>query len=167
MAMAVQVEAGRLKWTDTLGELFPELAASMRPEYRQRTVLEVLGFRAGLLRLDLFADFNDAPVNPGSLTSQRLDFARWLLEQPPINVPGTTSAYSNASYVLAGAIVERASSRPFEQTLQDTVLTPLGLNAALGLPQTVSPDQPAAHIQLSPGVFAPIAPSRSWPTSAP
>lgn len=158
MAVAAQVEAGRLNWTDTLGQLFPELAGNMRPEYRQRTVREVLGFRAGLPRLELFAEFNDADVGAGSLPEQRHDFARWLLAQPPINTPGTATAYSNASYVLAGAIVERVAGVPFEQALQATVLAPLGLRAAFGLPQSVSDDQPAAHLQVGPGEFVPIAP---------
>jgi D-alanyl-D-alanine carboxypeptidase len=92
------------------------------------------------------------------LGEQRLEFARWLLTQAPVNVPGSTTEYSNASYVLAGAIIERASGKAFEQTVQDTVLAPLGLRGKYGLPQTVGADQPAAHLQPSPGVFEPTAP---------
>jgi D-alanyl-D-alanine carboxypeptidase len=158
MAVAVQVEQGKLKWTDTLDRLFPELAATMRPEYRQRTLLEVLSFRAGFAPLLQWSEYAQVPITTNSLPEQRFEFARWLLAQPPVNVPGSTTEYSNASYVLAGAIIERASGKAFEQTMQDTVLKPLGLRGQYGLPQTVSADQPAAHAQPAPGQYVPIAP---------
>jgi D-alanyl-D-alanine carboxypeptidase len=158
MAIAVQVEQGKLKWTDTLDRLFPELAAAMRPEYRQRTLLDVLTFRAGFAPMLLWAEFSPVPISGTTLTAQRFEFAQWLLAQPPANTPGSMTEYSNASYVLAGAIVERTSGKPFEQTIQETVLAPLGLRGQYGLPQKVSVDQPAAHTQPSPGQYVPIAP---------
>jgi D-alanyl-D-alanine carboxypeptidase len=158
MAVAVQVEQGKLKWTDTLAGLFPELAASMLPEYRQRTLLDVLTFRAGFMPMLQWAEFEQMPITAPVLSAQRLEYARWLLAQAPVNTPGSTTEYSNASYILAGAIIERASSKPFEQTLTDTVLQPLGLRGQYGLPQTVGLDQPAAHLQPSPGVYEPVPP---------
>lgn len=158
MAVAVQVENGKLRWTDTLATLFPELAASMRPEYRQRSLLDVLAFRAGFMPLLQWDEYEQVPITTTTLSEQRLQFASWLLEQVPVNAPGSTTEYSNASYVLAGAIIERASGKAFEQTMQDTVLAPLGLRGKYGLPQSVGADQPAAHIQPSPGVFEPVAP---------
>jgi D-alanyl-D-alanine carboxypeptidase len=158
MAVAVQVERGKLRWTDSLESLFPELAAIMRPEYRQRTLLDVLAFRAGFAPMLQWSDFAQVPVTAATLPEQRLEYVRWLLSQPPVNAPGTTTEYSNASYIMAGLIIERASGAPFEQTMQDTILRPLGLRGQYGLPQTVSPDQPAAHVQPSPGVYEPVAP---------
>jgi D-alanyl-D-alanine carboxypeptidase len=158
MAVAVQVERGKLQWNDTLEKLFPELAATMRREYRQRTLLELLAFRAGFAPMLQWAEFEQVPVTTSTLPEQRLEFARWLLSQPPVNAPGTTTEYTNASYIMAGLIVERASGVSFEQTIQDTVLGPLGLRGRYGLPQTVSPDQPAAHAQTSPGVYQAVAP---------
>jgi D-alanyl-D-alanine carboxypeptidase len=158
MAVAVQVEQGKLKWTDTLATLFPELAPSMRPEYRQRTLLDVLAFRAGFMPMLQWAEYEQVPISTLTLPEQRLEFARWLLAQTPVNVPGSTTEYCNPSYVLAGTIIERASGKAFEQTMQDTVLAPLGLRGKYGLPQTVGADQPAAHLQTSPGVFEPVDP---------
>jgi D-alanyl-D-alanine carboxypeptidase len=158
MAVAVQVELGTLRWQDSLEKLFPEFAATMRPEYRQRTLLDVLAFRAGFAPMLQWSDFEQVPVTAQTLPEQRLQFARWLLSQPPVNEPGTTTEYTNASYIMAGLIAERASGKPFEQTMQDTVLGPLGLRGRYGLPQTVGPDQPAAHAQPSPGQYQPIAP---------
>ncbi|MDH4393583.1 MAG: serine hydrolase [Aquabacterium sp.] len=158
MAVPVQAERGTLRWSDSLEKLFPELAATMRPGYRQRTVLELLAFRAGFAPMLQRSAFEPVPVTASTLPEQRLAFACWLLSQPPVNAPGTTTEYANASDILAGLITERASGIPFQQTIQDTVLCPLGLHGQYGLPQTVGPDQPAAHAQPEPGVYQAVAP---------
>lgn len=157
MALAVQVERGKLKWTDTMETLFPELAKTMRPEYRKVTVLDVLTFRAGIRSMLLFAEFSEVPITTSTLTEQRFEFATWLFMQPPVNVPGSATVYSNASYVLAGAMIERASGKPFEQTMQETVLSPLGLRGQYGLPQAIAANQPAGHLQTTPGVYEVVA----------
>ncbi len=157
MAVAVQVEAGKIKWTDTMETLFPELSASMLPAYRTVTVLDVLTFRAGFRPLLVFAEFFEIPITTETLSGQRFEFATWLFSQTPVNVPGTATVYNNASYVLAGAIIERASGKPFEQTMQETVLAPLGLRGRYALPQAIAANQPAGHLQTSPGVYEPIA----------
>lgn len=127
--------------------------------YRQRTLLEVLTFRAGLSQMLQWADFDAVPITTASLPEQRAEFVLWLLAQPPVNMPGSESAYSNGNYVLAGAILERASGKPFEDTMQETLLKPLGLRGVYGLPQTVGADQPAGHLQTSPGVFQRVLPN--------
>jgi D-alanyl-D-alanine carboxypeptidase len=157
MALAVQVERGKLKWTDTMETLFPELAKTMLPEYRKVTVLDVLTFRAGFRQLLVFAEFLEVPITTSTLTEQRLEFASWLFAQTPVNTPGSATVYNNASYVLAGAIIERANGKPFEQTMQETVLSPLGLRGQYALPQAIAANQPAGHLQTSPGVFEAVA----------
>lgn len=44
-----------------------------------------------------------------------------------VYAPGTTFAYSNYATVLAGYIVERVASEPFEQYITDHLLTPLAM----------------------------------------
>ncbi len=41
--------------------------------------------------------------------------------------PGTTFEYANANYILAGLIIERASSEPYAQYVQRHIFTPLGM----------------------------------------
>ncbi len=166
MALAVQVERGKLKWTDTMEALFPELAKTMLPEYRKVTVLDVLTFRAGFRPLLSFAEFSEVPIATNTLTEQRFEFATWLFAQPPVNVPGSATVYNNASYVLAGAMVERASGKPFEQTMQETVLSPLGLRGQYALPQAIAANQPAGHLQSTPGVYEVIAADNPIATGA-
>jgi D-alanyl-D-alanine carboxypeptidase len=156
MAIGVQIEKGTLKWTDTLSYLFPELADTMLAQYRNRTLKDVLTFRAGLLPMLSFSDFDQVPITSTDLSGQRMEFSRWLLSQVPINDPGSSTEYSNASYVLAGAILERASGKSFELTVLETVLTPLGLRGIYGLPQNVSVQEPAAHLKINASTYEPI-----------
>jgi CubicO group peptidase (beta-lactamase class C family) len=48
--LGLLVDRGRLRWNSRLGEIFPELEATMRPEYRDLTVRELLTHRSGLVR---------------------------------------------------------------------------------------------------------------------
>src|SRR6185312_4658672 len=43
--------------------------------------------------------------------------------------PGTAWLYSNANYILLGAVVEQITGRPFRDAMVDIVIRPLGLNA--------------------------------------
>jgi len=65
--MGLLVDEGRVAWATTLAELFPELAATMRPEYRAVTVRDLLTHHGGLVR-----DARDAPENePGRAAAAR------------------------------------------------------------------------------------------------
>src|SRR4029079_6339969 len=44
---AMFVERGKLRWTDTLAEIFPERATKMHPDYRLVTMEMLLAHRAG------------------------------------------------------------------------------------------------------------------------
>ncbi|HEX8997241.1 MAG TPA: serine hydrolase domain-containing protein [Ktedonobacterales bacterium] len=66
--------------------------------------------------------------------------------------PGESWAYNNAGFCLAGAIIERVTSMPYEQAMRERVFTPLGLahsfffaHEAIAYPAAVG------HIQRTPG----------------
>jgi CubicO group peptidase (beta-lactamase class C family) len=46
----------------------------------------------------------------------------------PSHAPGTIFNYSNANFMLAGAVVENASGRRYTQAMADRVFRPLGMN---------------------------------------
>ena len=51
---------------------------------------------------------------------------RWLFSRRLQYVPGERFEYSNANYLLLGAIIEEAAGKPYERYCKDAVLTPLG-----------------------------------------
>jgi len=147
--IGVLVDEGRLAWTTTLAEAFPELAATMRPEYRDVTVRDLLSHGSGLMR-DARPRFDQ-----GTPRQQRVALVAWALAQVPVAPRGTFS-YSNVGYAVAGAIAERVADAAFEDLLPAKVLQPLGITTAgfgpMGTPGLL--DQPLQHT----GSHAPVEP---------
>jgi CubicO group peptidase (beta-lactamase class C family) len=81
------------------------------------------------------------------LTHQRLFFA-----------PGTRSAYSNVGYAVLGKVIEKVTSMPYEQYVQQNILFPMGIyNMKLGrsyyeqrdLSETAYYDKEGAELRLA------------------
>ncbi len=125
-----------LAWNTPLARMFPELAESMRPEYRSVTLIELLTHRAGLAHdvadVTYFnAFFND--TRP--LSEQRHDYIAHALQEAPIAPPGTKVSYSNTGFIIAAVIAERATGMSYEALMQREVFDPLGItHVGFGLP---------------------------------
>lgn len=136
------VERGQLRWNSTLGEIFPDLAPQMNPEFQKVTLLQLLSHRAGLpanLDLERYGG-TDAPA-------LRLQAAREYLAQKPHSTPGSKYAYSNLGYIIAAAVVEKITGQPWEQAIAKEVFEPLQMKSA-GFGGTGTPgqiDQPWPH----------------------
>jgi CubicO group peptidase (beta-lactamase class C family) len=158
--LAVLVEQGKLRWSSTIGEIFPELRRTMRPAYRSVTLAMLLAHRAGL---------TDAATPKGSSVlqlyhlrgtpaEQRLAYVRMMLATPPVSKPGSAFLYSNAGYVIAGAMAERVTGRPYEELMRDLLFKPLGMTTAgfgaMNTPGRV--DAPWQHVPDSAGGWRPI-----------
>jgi len=137
--VAQLVGNGTLSWSTTLAEHFPELAPTMRAEYRTHTLRDLLSHSAGIAR-----DWNSEVPRDGR--SARLEAVRWALQSPPAATSGTY-AYSNVGYMIAGAIVERALDRDFEQVVAERLWEPLGMTSAgFGQAGTAGrEDEPLGH----------------------
>jgi CubicO group peptidase (beta-lactamase class C family) len=160
--VALLVDEGGLTWATTLAELFPELATRMRPEYRDVTVRDLLTHHSGLVR-DASGDFGQ-----GTGRERRERFVGWVLTRPPASPRGTL-AYSNANYILAGAIVERLTGESYEQLVVRRLLAPLGLqDVRFGPPRAPGrSDQPSGHIAGAFGRWRADASEQTNPLYAP
>ena len=137
----IAVDHGKLSWATTVAEGLPDLATTIRPQYRDVTLGDLLSHRAGIR--------NDPPASAfGGATAQeqRASLVGWALTVPPAGPVGTFS-YSNLGYVVAAAMVERAWSEPYEGLLTSRLLQPLGITGLGWGPQAAagSSDQPVAH----------------------
>jgi CubicO group peptidase (beta-lactamase class C family) len=166
--MAILVEQGKLSWTTTLEEIFPELKDEMLPKYKDVTLLHLLSHHAGLP-----SDPSDISYLPGIIswdltkpvTQQRYEGTKIFLCQPPgpeVNAfpePGTTFLYSNFGYILAGAVAEHITGKSWEELITTLLFEPLGLTTAgfgaMGTDSKV--DQPWPH-QYANGMIIPISP---------
>ncbi|RMF80309.1 MAG: class A beta-lactamase-related serine hydrolase, partial [Planctomycetota bacterium] len=104
------VERGVLRWDTTIGEALPQLAPEIHPDFRGVTLEQLLCHRSGLPE-----DRRPTPLLwklrglKGPLPEQRVEMVRLVLKPPPATKPGTTFAYANYGYAVAGAMVEAAT----------------------------------------------------------
>jgi CubicO group peptidase (beta-lactamase class C family) len=141
MLAALAVRRGLITWNSTVAASFPELGASIRTEYRDVTLRELLSMQGGIR--------NDPPAGAWAGTSaraQRETASAWGLAAAPWG-PRGSYYYSNVSYVIAGAMVERAMGGSYESLLQSELGAPVGAMQIGFGPQALSgaSDQPVAH----------------------
>ncbi|HEX6684381.1 MAG TPA: serine hydrolase domain-containing protein [Candidatus Limnocylindrales bacterium] len=147
--IAALIEQGRLEWTTTAAEVFPDAAGQMHPQMRQTTVASLLSHRSGIARFSTyeelapFVDWTDEPAR------RRERFAHRMLAAPPAAVPGEW-LYSNAGYTVAAAMAERVTGQPWEELFRGGLLTPLGMHSAgFGWPAHVNAAAPVGHINVA------------------
>ena len=159
---ALLVEEGRIGWDSTLTDVFPADAQTMTPDWRGVTLEQLLGHRAGapdqagLVNSGLWQQFWEFQGTP---QEQRRFLRQRLTARAPQNPPGQKFLYSNASYILAGAMLEERMGKAWEALLTERVVRPLGMTSAgfghPGMPG--QPPQPWGH-SLSAGALKPVAP---------
>ena len=117
------VDEGLVNWTTTLPEIFPEYSSSMRPEYRDVSLFNILSHSAGFMRDPQLTLHSSTPKD------QRAEVVAWALVQPAVK-PRGQELYSNLGFIIAGAITERLTGRAYEDLLRERVIRPLGITTA-------------------------------------
>jgi CubicO group peptidase (beta-lactamase class C family) len=133
---ARMVEAGLISWESTIGAVLGPAHPAMAAAWRDVTLEELLRHASGMR------------ANPNLLTRlwqrdpSRADYVAAMLSGAPVGAPGGF-VYSNAGYVVAGAMLEAAGGAPWEELVTREVFGPLGLDSAgFGPPEG---DQPRGH----------------------
>ncbi|MEI2727430.1 MAG: serine hydrolase domain-containing protein [Verrucomicrobiota bacterium] len=134
---AMLVEEGRIQWSNTMAEVFPEFASRMHAGWRAATLEQLASNRGG------------APEDiPSSVWNYLWNFGgtpregrRLLLERmtanPPASTPGTRYEYSNAGFALAGHMLETVMDKAWEDLLTERLFVPLEMaSAGFGVPAT-------------------------------
>ena len=139
-------EAGHLRWDMTVSELLSSTFSDIRSEYRQATLIDLLSHHAGLPR-DAREDSITFSVGLKDARAERLAYARLVLTQPSVAAPRTTTNYSNAGYVVVGAMLERVMGASWETLIVEHLFAPLKMRSAgFGPPATPGRiDAPVGH----------------------
>lgn len=139
---AIAVKKGSISWNTTIESMFPELGAAIRPEYRTVTLRELLSMQGGLQG----NPENGEGYIGTTAREQRESAAAWVLASSPQNARGVYY-YSNLSYVVAGAMIERALGGTYEDLVRSELGTPVGATQIGFGPTTAAGgnDQPVAH----------------------
>ncbi len=140
------VESGRMQWSDTIGEIFPE--GSVHEDWKPVTLKQLLTDTAGAPPLFPKEFWQQMPPLGPECTPARRDAVLKVLAQKPDHPPGEKYAYSNVGYTIAAAMAEAKTGAPWEDLVKRGVFEPLALTTAgFGPPQ--SPDktlpQPRGH----------------------
>ena len=121
------VETGDAEWDLPITEAFADLD-DVHPGWDGLTIDDALHCRAGFAPNIGLSRMQPAWLDARPLKWQRTDAARRALQAPPQR-PGRF-AYSNLSYIVVGAAIDRLAGAAYEQALADRVLKPLGIESA-------------------------------------
>ena len=159
--IATLVEAGKLSWTTTPVDVFPDWKQQIHPPLQGITLEQLLTHRAGLLPLETDEEIDRLPRFNGDPAEVRLLLAEWLLRQGNVSPVGE-HVYSNAGYGLAAVLAEGASGRSWESLMQSLLFQPLEIESAgFGWPARTHADEPWGHRETETG-FAPHSPNDDY-----
>ncbi len=117
LTLARLVDKGQMRWTDTVGQYFPNVEAAKRP----------------ITLAQLFSHTSALPGGDDSCMSNPFytlaSCANRILQEPLIGVPGAVFSYGGNSMQVAGRMAELATGKAWDDIFIDEMATPLGLNA--------------------------------------
>ncbi len=123
-AVLLLVQDGKLKLSDTVQQLLPELAPLWKTPI---TVEQLLHHTAGLPDYAVLMLLQGVPGENVTGDEEALQVIKAV---PTLNfAPGSHFSYSNTGYFLAGQIVQRVSGKTLDELLQARVFKPLGMEA--------------------------------------
>ncbi|GAA6205726.1 serine hydrolase [Thalassotalea sp. SU-HH00458] len=140
------VQENIIQWHTTIAEVYPELSDSMQSQYLSVKLSELLshtaGFEENLPSLANYYQDND------EITIQRQKMVEEALMLQPNNARGEFH-YSNLSYMVAGAMMEKLTGQSWELLINNYVFQPLNMtNTGFGAPDIEGDfQQPVGHSQ--------------------
>jgi len=143
-------EQGRVSWDDTIAQHLGGVVDDINPAFRDLTFRHLLSHRSGLpsnVGPAAMFSFVAQGAQGADIAPQRIAYAAMVLSGEPAAAPETEFLYSNAGYVVAGAMLEQATGEDWEVLIQREVFEPLGLTSAgFGAPGSAETvDQPRGH----------------------
>ena len=153
-------EAGILSWNDTVGSVLGNAIPGLRPEFRDVGFLHLLSHRSGLPGNIPVAELVRFPRESADAREDRKRYATIALQSAPAGQREKHFEYSNSGYVVAGAMLEAKTGKPWEELVRRHLFEPLGMkDAGFGAPGTPGlADQPVGHAAGATGVLSPFPP---------
>ena len=113
------VEAGRVRLDDPLSNYLPDYPGGDRI-----TLLQLLNHTAGVTNYTALPGYMEGAMRQDMSTAQMIGL---FSQAQPDFAPGENWAYSNSGYVLAGAVIEAVTGKPWHVYLDETFFRPLGM----------------------------------------
>jgi CubicO group peptidase (beta-lactamase class C family) len=131
MAIMLLVHDGKLRYDETLAEIFPEF-----PAYGQSiTVRHLLNHTSGLRDYETLMEQEERSGGRQWTAEKQIRDAEVLAllekQNSTLFPPGSKWAYSNSGYVLLGVIVAKVSGSSFGEFLHDRIFAPMKMDQTL------------------------------------
>ena len=119
-ALGLQVDAGKIRWDDTVAQHLPGFALKEPYSSYYATIRDLLAHRTGLpaFRGDLL----------GSLGYSRDEILSRVRFIEPDHSFREQAAYSNIGFFLAGQVLGKTAETSWEEVVRQRLLVPLGMN---------------------------------------
>jgi CubicO group peptidase (beta-lactamase class C family) len=136
------VEKGKVKIEGKITDYLPEYRKDTGDKV---TIHHLLTHTSGIPSYTGLPNFwSDSTRNPYPLEYMVKNFCSGDLEFEP----GTKYAYNNGGYYILGAIIERLTGKPYEQVLQENILTPVGMtNSGIDDERKILPNRSQGYWQ--------------------
>lgn len=147
------VEMGKINWDTKFFDLYPELKENAHPVYYDMTLQELLSHRARLINFKnqpeiaaIIAEY-EREINDGlSVSEKRYYLIKHVLQKDPLPIyDKCIDSYSNAGYIAAGLMLEKATGMIWEELMMH-LSEELDLDIHIGWPVDFNPKQPKGHI---------------------
>ena len=143
------VEQGKMEWTETVGNAFPD--AAIHEDWKPVTLEQLLTHTSGAPANFSFHVMRNHPSLGEECTQERRKAVLDVIASEPVSPPGETFRYSNVGFTIAGAMAEAVTGECWEDLVKREVFDPLGLTSAgFGPPKSPAKtlDQPRGHSQF-------------------
>jgi D-alanyl-D-alanine carboxypeptidase len=154
-AILMLQEEGKLSLDDKVAKFIPDLTRA-----NEVTIRQLLSHTSGYQ--DYYPQDYTPPLMMKPTTAAEI-MDRWA--RKPLDFdPGTRWQYSNTNYVIAGAIVEKASGMPIFDFLQKRIFSAVGMNGVANVDQKKLGDtDPTGYMRYGLGPLRPAkAEGQGW-----
>jgi len=146
------VEGGKLTLDTRVQEILPEFKLKDQGASEKCTIRHLLTHSGGWVG-DFFID-----TGPGDDALEK--YVQRMVELDQVVPIGSYYSYNNAGFCLLGLIIERMLKKPFQEVLEEVILSPLGLENSFLNPTDVMVKRFAVGHQTNAGVLSVAQP---WP----
>ena len=160
--IAKLVEEKKIKWSSTVSSILPQVTASGHEAYKNATIADLLAHEVGLKPMEEMHEIKEVPLLKGDVTAQRYQFSQWVFQQTPSGKPFKEYRYSNAHFIVAAAMAEKITGKPWELLIEQYIFEPLNMtNSGFSWPGKDDTSVPWGH-ELQDGSFQPMDPNGSF-----
>lgn len=125
-AAGALVKVGLIKWESTIIEIFPEFKNTIKRDYYNTTLKDLLSHHARVLPFDSLEEWIEMDKKDQfkgkNLIEKRCNFSQWVLGKEQVKIDSLKGkedfVYSNAGYVIATSMLERVTGEPWEKLIK-------------------------------------------------